>query len=161
MYDIFDIAAGDSTLGQDLLTTNAYHSGTFKSAAAVNRAQYPFLIFVVKAIPGQTAYDLDASNNQYITYAPISLSYQSFDKSLAKSGIFKVEKSEGLISMQNISNSSSNSTYVLYSMNGEKIKEGIFTQATQFSTDSLPSGIYVIKVSNDSIQETIKVFIGQ
>jgi hypothetical protein len=160
-YDIFDIPAGDSTLSEEVLITNAYHSGTFTSAAAVNRAQYPFLIFVVKAIPGQTAYDSDPSNNQYITYAPISLSYQSFDKSLAKSGAFKVEKADDAISMENISNASQNCSYILYNMNGEKIKEGNFVQATQLSTEGLSSGIYMVRVSDGSIQETIKIFIAQ
>jgi hypothetical protein len=161
VYDIFDIPAGDSTLGNDVLIKNAYSSNTFTSSASVNRTQYPFLIFVVKPISGQTAYDLDPNNNQFITYAPISLSFQSFDKSLSKSGVYKVESKEDVISMENIPRTSQNNTYVLYNMNGEKVNEGDFSQTAEINTQGFASGLYMVKVTDGAVQETIKIFIGQ
>ncbi len=156
--DIFDIPAGEANFEtSEPLITNAYYSHNLLSIANVNRADYPYLIFLVKPKPGEIAYDIDQFNSRYIIYAPPAIPTAS----LAKSASYEVTRTDGEVNLENISNKSEYSDYVLYNLAGEKISEGHFEQKTKITTQGFTSGIYVLKITNGEVQETIKLFIGQ
>jgi hypothetical protein len=159
VYDNLDKPAGGSVFPTSAaLATGDTYSGSWTSSAGVNIQSYPYLIFIVKTVYGVVVHEASYTNNQYIKYLPLVLS-PGFEKSLTKSAEFKVEKSDDVLTLENNVDIEEQTSYVLYSVAGEKISEGSFDEKKEINTTAFKNGIYILNLTNGSTNESIKFVV--
>jgi len=105
-------------------------------------------------------YEVSYTNNQYIKYIP-TLVVQGFEKSLSKSNAFKVEKNDDVLTLENNVDIDQQTSYIVYSIAGEKISEGSFVQKKEINTSALKNGIYILHLTNGSTNESVKFVVQQ
>ncbi|MDB5255608.1 MAG: hypothetical protein JWM14_303 [Chitinophagaceae bacterium] len=158
VYDNLDKPAGGSVFPTNtILATGSTYSGSWTSSAGVSIQSYPYLIFIVKTVSGAVVHEVSYTNNQYIKYIP--LVFSGFEKSLTKSAEFKVEKSDELLTLENGVDIEEQTSYILYSIAGEKITEGSFNEKKEINTSSLKNGIYILHLNNGSTNESVKFVV--
>jgi len=161
VYDHLDKPAGGSVFATSaVLTTGNTYSGSWTSSAGVSIQSYPYLIFIVKNVYGVVVYEVSYTNNQYIKYIP-TLVVQGFEKSLSKSNAFKVEKNDDVLTLENNVDIDQQTSYIVYSIAGEKISEGSFVQKKEINTSALKNGIYILHLTNGYTNESVKFVVQQ
>ncbi len=138
------------------------HIGETKSGTSVitntdDPANYGFFIVLIKSISAQD-YEQNYFNNTYILPMPNFPFFQS-EKSLLVSTKYKIERQEGAVNLENISDNKQSTSYILYTTTGEKVSEGEFEQTKQINTVGLKNGIYIVKLSDGNTSESVKIMI--
>ncbi len=162
VFDVSDVLVDDASFEQDPLNDPVLHAGQFTDDTSAdltipNYNEYSFLVLVVKSISGQD-YEQNYLNNVYIVPLPAAGAALS-EKSLLASQTYKVERQEGAVNLENISGNNQSTSYILYSVTGEKVCEGSFEQITQINTIGLKNGIYVVKLTDGTTSESVKILI--
>ncbi|MDB5274018.1 MAG: hypothetical protein JWO58_2385 [Chitinophagaceae bacterium] len=158
VYDASDIP-GDTRVftNHDALVGGAYtFSDTSSSHANISTLDYPYLIFIAKSISGPY-YESDYTNNQLVVSIPFFLK-RPFKLPLTTHR-FKLAQDNDNVTVASTSEHPQNNSYLLYSLNGEKISEGNFLQEKEINTTALKNGLYMLRLNDESQTETIKFVV--